>query len=233
MHSQKINLLSADPTLVLSLKRHFLYVSPSVSRVFGYDEDWFVCKNLTDLCHPSNQVATMHALKETAPTSGRATLRNDNEPPEERPGTMHLLFCAQTNTNNLSAGGPDKKDAVQEYTWVECPGRLHTEGVRGRKLVMTHVRRREVPRVSRASINASEGIAHDDAWLHIARNVCALILDVSDSARRVLARAPAELVGARLLDLVVDNAQLQQWTTWYVVLTLNRSPCTYNFSHFR
>jgi len=43
---------------------------------------------------------------------------------------------------------------------------------------------------------------------------------------------PAELVGASLLD-IVDDTQLWQWTTWYVVRTLNRSPCTYNFSHFQ
>jgi len=147
----------------------------------------------------------MRALKETAPTSGRPTLSNDNEPPEERPGTVHLLFRAQINTNNSSAGGTDK---AQEYIWVECPGRLHTEGVRGRKAVIVHVRRREVPRVSWASINASEGIARDDVWVRIARDVRALILDASDSARRVLGRAPTELVGASLLDLIVDDARV-------------------------
>jgi len=51
-----------------------------------------------------------------------------------------------------------------------------------------HVRRREVPR---ASINASEGIARDDVWIRIARDVRAFILDASDSAPRARWRQPA------------------------------------------
>jgi len=207
-----IPILYLDPILVLSLKGHFLYVSPSVSRFFGYDEDWFMGKNLTDLCHPSDQVATMRALKETSPTSGRPTLSNDNEPQEERPGTVHLLFRASINTKansggNSSAGGKDKDKDAQEYIWVECPSRLHTDGARGRKAVIVHVRRREVPRVSWSSINASDGIARDDVWVRIARDARALVLDASENALRVLGRAPDELVGASLLDLLVDDAR--------------------------
>jgi PAS domain-containing protein len=203
-----------DPILVLSLKGHFLYVSPSVSRLFGYDEDWFMGKNLTDLCHPADQVATMRALKETSPTSGRPTLSNDNEPPDERPGTVHLLFRASINTNIRSggnsradAGGKDKDKDAQEYIWVECPSRLHTDGARGRKAVIVHVRRREVPRVSWSSINASDGIVRDDVWIRIARDARALVLDASENALRVLGRASDDLVGASLMDLLVDDAR--------------------------
>lgn len=172
-------------------------------------------KNLTDLCHPSDHVATMRALKETAPTSGRPMLSNDNELRDERPGTVHLLFRARINTNS-SAGaqsstdnGEESEDAPQqqEYIWVECPGRLHTDGVRGRKAVIAHVRRREVPRVSWSSINASDGIARDDVWVRIARDVRALILDASDNALRVLGRAPDDLVGTTLMELVVDDVR--------------------------
>ena len=62
---------------------------------------------------------------------------------------------------------------AQGYIWIECPGRPHTEGMRGQKAVIMHVRRREVPRVSWARINASE---------RIARVVHTVILDASDSA---------------------------------------------------
>ena len=208
----QIPILYPDPILVLSLKGHFLYVSPSVSRLFGYDEDWFAGKNLTDLCHPSDHVATMRALKETSPTSGRPTLNNDNEPSEERPGTVHLLFRARINTNtnsggNSSAGGKEQDKDTQEYIWVECPSRLHTDGARGRKAVIVHVRRREVPRVSWSSINASDGIARDDVWIRIARDERALVLDASENALRVLGRTPDELVGASLMDFLVDDAR--------------------------
>ena len=213
--SISILILYPDPILVLSLKGHFLYVSPSVSRFFGYDEDWFAGKNLTDLCHPSDHVATMRALKETSPTSGRPTLNNDNEPLEERPGTVHLLFRARINTNtntnsgggNSSADGKEKDKDAQEYIWVECPSRLHTDGARGRKAVIVHVRRREVPRVSWSSINASDGIARDDVWIRIARDERALVLDASENALRVLGRTPDELVGASLMDFLVDDAR--------------------------
>ena len=169
-------------------------------------------KNLIDLCHPSDQVATMRALKETSPTSGRPTLSNDNEPLEERPGTVHLLFRARINTNssssgNSSAGGKDKDKGAQEYVWVECPSRLHTDGARGRKAVIVYVRRREVPRVSWSSINASDGIARDDVWVRIARDARALVLDASENALRVLGRPSDELVGASLMDLLVDDAR--------------------------
>ena len=86
--------------------------------------------------------------------------------------------------------------------------------------------------MSRASTNASEGIARDDVWRRIAHDAHAVTLDASYSTRRVLGRGPAELVGASLVD-VVDDTQLWPWTTWYVVRTLNGSPCTYNFSHFQ
>lgn len=172
-------------------------------------------KNLTDLCHPSDHVATMRALKETAPTTGRPMLSNDNEPPDVRPGTVHLLFRARINTNS-SAGAQSSKDKDkeskdtqerQEYIWVECPGRLHTDGVRGRKAVIAHVRRREVPRVSWSSINASDGIARDDVWIRIARDIRGLILAASDNALRVLGRAPDELIGTTLMELLVDDAR--------------------------
>ena len=160
-------------------------------------------KNLTDLCHPSDQVATMRTLREVAPTSGRPTLGNGaDEPLDERPGTVRLLFRAKINTNTGSH--PSSKDA-QEYIWVECPGRL--DGVRGRKAVIVHVRRREVPRVSWSSINASDGIARDDVWVRVARDARGLILDASDSAARVLGRAPDALIGASLLELVVDDVR--------------------------
>lgn len=167
-------------------------------------------KNLTDLCHPSDQVATMRALKETSPTSGRPTLSNDNEPFDDRPGTVHLLFRASINTNsssggNSSTGGKDKD--AQEYIWVECPSRLHTDGARGRKAVIVHVRRREVPRVSWSSINASDGIARDDVWIRIARDGRALVLDASENVLRVLGREPDELIGGSLMDLLVDDAR--------------------------
>jgi len=153
----------------------------------------------------------MRALKETSPTSGRPTLTNDNEAPDERPGTVHLLFRARINTNTSSTGkDKDKGNDGQEYIWVECPSRLHTDGARGRKAVIVHVRRREVPRVSWSSINASDGIARDDVWIRIARDGRAdgraLVLDASENALRVLGRAPDELIGASLMDLLVDDA---------------------------
>ena len=98
-------------------------------------------KSLTDLCHPSDHVATMRALKEAAPASERPMLSNDNEQLDEQPGTAHILFYARININSSAGVQPsadndkESNDAPQqqEYIWVECPGRLQTDGMRGRK----------------------------------------------------------------------------------------------------
>ena len=136
----KINLFSADPPhLVLSLKGYFLHVPP-----------WSPVPSattMTGLWARTSPTCATHRTKSPRRARARRPDRrasNDNEPPDERLGLVHLLFRAQNNSSNSSAGGTDKEDVAQGYIWIECPGRLHMESVRGQKAVVVHVRRRDV-----------------------------------------------------------------------------------------
>ncbi|TFY73478.1 hypothetical protein EWM64_g10534, partial [Hericium alpestre] len=64
-------LLDAAPDflLVLSLKGSFLYVSPSLRRVLGYDPEELAGKSVVDYCHTSDLVPLMRELKESSTPS--------------------------------------------------------------------------------------------------------------------------------------------------------------------
>lgn len=53
----------ADFIHVLSLKGTFLYVSPAVKRVLGYEPSDLVGRHITDFAHPSDVVSVMRDLK--------------------------------------------------------------------------------------------------------------------------------------------------------------------------
>ncbi|TDL16156.1 hypothetical protein BD410DRAFT_646025 [Rickenella mellea] len=55
---------------VLSLKGYFLYVSPSVRKVLGYEAAELVGKSITEYCHPSDVVPLIRELKESSAPSG-------------------------------------------------------------------------------------------------------------------------------------------------------------------
>ena len=60
---------SPDFVLALSLKGAFLYVSPSVRRVLGYEAEDLVGKSITDFCHDADKVPLVRELKESSAAS--------------------------------------------------------------------------------------------------------------------------------------------------------------------
>ncbi|KAG8774273.1 blue light receptor, partial [Serendipita sp. 398] len=61
---------SPDSVFIVSLKGSFLYVSPSISKLLKFDADYFLNKNLSDVCHPSDLAPVMRSIKESSTPLG-------------------------------------------------------------------------------------------------------------------------------------------------------------------
>lgn len=141
-------LLEASPDFihVVSLKGTFLYVSPSVRRVLGYEPSELVGGSISDLTHPEDVVPLMRELKESSATAVNVnstsagggmiadTTSGSGAAAQATPRSVDLLFRART------------KPGV--YVWVECRGRLHVEPGKGRKAIILSGRAKEMTKLT-------------------------------------------------------------------------------------
>ena len=141
-------LLEASPDFihVVSLKGTFLYVSPSVRRVLGYEPSELVGGSISDLTHPEDVVPLLRELKESSATavninstsSGGGmivdTTSGSGAAAQATPRSVDLLFRARTKTG--------------VYVWVECRGRLFVEPGKGRKAIILSGRAKEMTKLT-------------------------------------------------------------------------------------
>lgn len=141
-------LLEASPDFihVVSLKGTFLYVSPSVRRVLGYEPSELVGGSISDLTHPEDVVPLMRELKESSATAVNInstsagggmiadTTSGSGAAAQATPRSVDLLFRARTKAG--------------VYVWVECRGRLHVEPGKGRKAIILSGRAKEMTKLS-------------------------------------------------------------------------------------
>lgn len=178
----------ADAIFVVSLKGSFLYVSPSVTRLLQYEPDYFLNKNLTDICHPSDLAPTMRNVKESS--ANITTTQPPAAPPTQ---DIELLFRARRADNT--------------YIWLDCPGKLHADTSRGRKALLLRLREIEMPRMVWSALNSSGGISKDDCYLRVARDDRGLVVACLKGAEEVLGRKRDEVIGKTLAEMVVDDAE--------------------------
>lgn len=147
---------SPDFVLVLSLKGTFLYVSPSVRRVLGYDPEELVGKSITDFCHEADKIPLIRELKESSSTvTASASLSKEDKESEQSPPTdshspatgprsVDLLFRMQSKTG--------------AFSWIECSGKLFVEPGKGRKAIILSGRVRDIPRLQWGSLGRAGGL---------------------------------------------------------------------------
>ena len=175
----------------MSLKGSFLYVSPAIIRLLDYDADYFLNKNLADICHPSDLAPTMRNVKES--TTSNASISNA---PALNPATapnndIELLFRARRSNGT--------------YVWLDCPGKLHADTSRGRKALLLRLRKVDIPRITWGAINGAGGVYKDDVYLRVAKDGRGLIVACSKSVEEVYGRKRDEIVGKTLTEMIVDD----------------------------
>ncbi|KAE9386420.1 hypothetical protein BT96DRAFT_928210 [Gymnopus androsaceus JB14] len=220
-HPLSTLLLSTIPDFihVLSLKGSFLYVSPSVTRVLGYDADELIGRCLADICHVEDMVPVMRELKEGSASGGGTS---DGTGPLEgigegsKPRTVDLLFRARTKQG--------------KYVWIESRGRLHVEPGKGRKAIILSGRAKEmVGRVVWSAVDGAGGVSRPipralaaktgtglgteegthtiatatEFWGTLTR--AGTLLVVGKGVKDVLGWDPEELVGRSVWRYIVDG----------------------------
>lgn len=189
---------SPDAILVISLKGSFLYVSPSISRLLKYEADYFLNKNISDICHPSDLAPTMRKVKEsttpatlqtTTPAGATTIPATSGIPPQE----IQLVFRARC--------------ADGSYVWVDCPGKLHADTSRGRKALLLRLRRIDMPRLTWHNVNLNGGVSKDDYYLRVANDDRGLIVSCLRGIEELLGGKREDIVGKTLSELVIDDPQ--------------------------
>jgi hypothetical protein len=182
-----------DAVFVVSLKGSFLYVSPSITRLLDYDADYFLNKNLADICHPSDLAPTMRNVKEStsAATTGTSNPALLN-PTSTASNDVELLFRARRSNGT--------------YVWLDCPGKLHADTSRGRKALLLRLRKVDIPRITWGTINSAGGVYKDDAYLRVAKDDRGLIVACSKSIEEVLGGKRDEFIGKTLLEMLVGDS---------------------------
>ncbi|EJC98220.1 uncharacterized protein FOMMEDRAFT_31982 [Fomitiporia mediterranea MF3/22] len=218
---------------VLSLKGHFLYVSPGITRVLGYSPADLIGKSVGDFCHPSDAVPLLRELKES---TGHTVVPSANESGDTASGeghearqthmgqrTVDLLFRMRTK-----AGG---------YAWVESIGRLHVEAGKGRKAIVLSGRTCAMPNLRWGAISQAGGILgtstsiiphgslsggsapeessgeERELWAMLCED--GLFLVAGMASRELLGWGSAEMIGRSIRDFVVsDDAEPHSPSTY-------------------
>jgi PAS domain-containing protein len=225
-------LLEASPDFihVVSLKGTFLYVSPSVRRVLGYEPSELVGGSISDFTHPEDVVPLMRELKESSATAVNInsisagggiiadTTSGSGAAAQAIPRSVDLLFRARTKAG--------------VYVWVECRGRLHVEPGKGRKAIILSGRAKEMTKLSwgdmirwgggltkklSAPLNGEVtkelafeeveytqdfwGMMHGESFTVHGMTFLSAAVDV----RHILGWTSAEMVGMNLGDILVDG----------------------------
>ncbi|KAG8803859.1 blue light receptor [Serendipita sp. 399] len=187
---------SPDSIFIVSLKGSFLYVTPSISKLLKYDADYFLNKNLSDICHPSDLAPVMRSIKESSTPVANVNLGTATSPNQPQAPTaiqdVELMFRARCSDGT--------------YIWLESFGRLHSDTSRGRKALLLRLRKVEIPRVTWSMINASGGIGAMDCYIRVARDDRGLIVASLYGVEDVLGKKKEDIVGKTLSELVIDDA---------------------------
>ncbi|RDX42536.1 hypothetical protein OH76DRAFT_1475280 [Lentinus brumalis] len=224
---------SPDFLHVVSLKGAFLYMSPAVRHVLGYDPDELVGRSLAEFCHPADCVPLMRELKEASVTPGPSLLTTG--PPSS------ATLSGSSGSDGLSSFSlaPRPVDLLfrmqakgRGYVWVECRGRLHVEPGKGRKAIILSGRVRNMPRLewgpisragglvpsmprtlaSSASLTSRDADEETDERSSVEREFWGLLsnnatfLNVGAAVRDVLGWGTGEVIGKSLADFVTGNS---------------------------
>ncbi|KAH9833115.1 uncharacterized protein C8Q71DRAFT_774216 [Rhodofomes roseus] len=138
-------LLAASPDFVhvVSLKGVFLYVSPSVRDVLGYEPSELVGRSLAEFCHRADVVPLTRELKDSSVTPGPGTPAAVTLRAGRR--KVDLLFRIRTKRGDL--------------VWLECRGRLHAEPGKARKAIILSGRVRSMPQLEWGPVARAGGLA--------------------------------------------------------------------------
>lgn len=208
---------SPDMILVLSLKGTFLYVSPSVRRVLGYDPEDLVGKGITDFCHEADKVPLIRELKESSSGPTATQVPPDTVPPTSySPKPDSIALQPQATSKSASPqSGPRNVDLLfrmltkcGRYAWTECGGRLFVEPGKGRKAIILSGRVRSIPSLRWQALADVGGIPsrgvdpprERECWLLLSRG--GSFLYAGASVRDVLGWGVAEVIGRSILEFV-------------------------------
>ncbi|KAH8831987.1 blue light receptor, partial [Flagelloscypha sp. PMI_526] len=187
--------MGPDIIWVVSLKGTFLYVSPSVKRVLGYEPEELVNKSLGDLCHPKDLVPLLRELKESCALGDGSKDGDDvtTDGPRE-PKVVDLIFRALSKS--------------AKYVWLHSRGRLHIEPGKGRKAIILSARAHEMSKltVPLSDVLASSGQA--ECWGTISKE--GIVLHVGESVRDVLGIEKGEVVGRRASELMRGLSEITE-----------------------
>lgn len=219
-----------DAIFVMSLKGTFLYVSPSIRHVLGYDPEDLVGKGVTDFCYDADKVPLIRELKESS--SGPST--QGLSPPSALSSGPSLTSqssaddaTSQQYVNGKfvpSHAGPRNVDLLfrmlakdDRYVWMECSGRLYSEPGKGRKAIILSGRVRHLPSLRWDTVGQAGGLTPSrmrDEDKPVERECWALLseggsfLYASEGVRQVLGGwGPAEVIGRALTEFVGGGDQ--------------------------
>jgi len=93
------------------------------------------------------------------------------------------------------------------YTWFESHGSLHVEQGKGRKFIILVGRERPVYALARRDIDAAGGIGENEIWAKLSTS--GMFLYVSSNVRPLLDRAPEDLVGTSIQQLMRSESRIE------------------------
>ncbi|KAI0087456.1 hypothetical protein BDY19DRAFT_907612 [Irpex rosettiformis] len=226
---------SPDFVLALSLKGAFLYVSPSVRRVLGYEAEDLIGKSVTDFCHEADKVPVVRELKESSatPSSNSSSSAQETSPPV--PYSHYISSSAGPRIVDLLFRMRVKDES---YVWLECRGRLYVEPGKGRKAIILSGRVRSMASLTWAPIARAGGLVHpkrlavrkdgstityqereQEFWALLSSG--GSFLFAGTAVRDVLGWGAGEIIGRSLCDFICGRDSIQGRTM--VEETLHRS----------
>ncbi|KAH8595232.1 PAS domain-containing protein [Bisporella sp. PMI_857] len=93
------------------------------------------------------------------------------------------------------------------YTWFESHGSLHVEQGKGRKFIILVGRERPVYALARRDLDAAGGIGENEMWTKLSTS--GMFLFVSSNVRTLLDRAPEDLVGTSIQQLMRSESKVE------------------------
>ena len=216
---------AADMILVMSLKGAFLFVSPSVRRVLGYDPEDLVGKGITDFCYEADKVPLIRELKESSsgPITGQGSSLGSagGTPSTSQSAVDEGSSQYQTNgksSQQMSSQSQRNVDLLfrilaknGNYVWVECSGRLFVEPGKGRKAIILSGRVRSIPALRWQAVARAGGLAtldkpgggggcEGECWALLSKS--GSFLYAGTAVRDVLGWGAAEVIGRAITEFV-------------------------------
>ena len=215
-----------DVVLAMSLKGAFLYVSPSVRRVLGYDPEDLVGKGITDFCYEADKIPLIRELKESSsgpggaqgPSNGATSAASSVSLPSPVEPTPQQQASGKSAQQSSSQPGSRSVDLLfrmlaknGSYVWVECSGRLFVEPGKGRKAIILSGRVRSIPALHWQALARAGGLApldtrgtdgsHErECWALVSEG--GSFLYAGTAVRDVLGWGVAEVIGRPVTEFV-------------------------------